>query len=105
MASEETPLLTTPSDAAHDTIYDRFTPHQKRWIVFVVSLAGLLPSKPSVRTQSLQIRNTDKRCSSVFTQATFVPSIPQIAKDLDSTHAVVRCVLYESHVQHFALKS
>ncbi|KAJ8588644.1 MFS general substrate transporter [Rhizopogon salebrosus TDB-379] len=68
MASEETPLLTTPSGAAHETIYDRFTQHQKRWIVFVVSLAGLLP---------------------MFAQATFVPSIPQIAKDLNSTHAVV----------------
>jgi hypothetical protein len=31
----------------------------------------------------------------VFVQATLVPSIPQIAKDLNSTHANVRCALYE----------
>ncbi|OAX33670.1 MFS general substrate transporter [Rhizopogon vinicolor AM-OR11-026] len=69
MASEESPLLTSTCDGpAHKSIYDRFTPDQKRWIVFVVSFAGLLP---------------------MFVQATFVPSIPQIAKDLHSTHAVV----------------
>ncbi|KAJ8588637.1 MFS general substrate transporter [Rhizopogon salebrosus TDB-379] len=68
MASEESPLLSTGDGVAHKTIYDRFTPRQKRWIVFVVSLAGLLP---------------------MFVQATFVPSIPQIAEDLRSTHAVV----------------
>ncbi|KAJ8588628.1 MFS general substrate transporter [Rhizopogon salebrosus TDB-379] len=69
MVSEESPLLASTRDGAgHDAIYDRFTPDQKRWIVFVVSLAALL---------------------STFVQATFVPSIPQIAKDFDSTHAVV----------------
>ncbi|OAX37340.1 MFS general substrate transporter [Rhizopogon vinicolor AM-OR11-026] len=68
MASEESPLLATRDGAALETIYDRFTPDQKRWIVFVVSLASLLP---------------------MFVSATFVPSIPQIAKDLNSTHAVV----------------
>jgi hypothetical protein len=47
MASEESPLLSTGDGAAHKTIYDRFTPNQKRWIVFIVSLAGLLPSKQS----------------------------------------------------------
>ncbi|KAJ8585735.1 MFS general substrate transporter [Rhizopogon salebrosus TDB-379] len=68
MASEETPLLTSRDRAAHETIYDRFTPGQKRWIVLVVSFAGLSP---------------------MFVQATFVPSIPQIAKDLDTTYALV----------------
>ncbi|KAG2148787.1 major facilitator superfamily domain-containing protein [Suillus clintonianus] len=65
MVAEESPLLLS---TAHETIYDRFAPHQKRWIVFLVSFAGLLP---------------------MFVSATFVPSIPQIAKDLNSTHAVV----------------
>jgi len=69
MASEESPLLTTRDGATHKTtIYERFTPGQKRWIVTVVSLAGFLP---------------------MFVQATLVPSIPQIAKDLNSAHAVV----------------
>jgi MFS family permease len=65
MDSEDSPLL---ASTAHEAIYDRFSPDQKRWIVFVVSFAGLLP---------------------MFVSSTFVPSIPQIAKDLGSTHAVV----------------
>ncbi|KAJ8588635.1 MFS general substrate transporter [Rhizopogon salebrosus TDB-379] len=69
MVSEERPLLaSTRNGVAHESIYDRFTSDQKRWIVFVVSFVGLLPA---------------------FVHATFVPSIPQIAKDLDSTHAAV----------------
>jgi hypothetical protein len=27
---------------AHEAIYNRFEPHQKRWIVFLVSFVGLL---------------------------------------------------------------
>ncbi|KAG1884726.1 major facilitator superfamily domain-containing protein [Suillus subluteus] len=65
MVSEESPLLVA---TAHEAIYNRFAPHKKRWIVFLVSSVGLLP---------------------MFVQTVFVPSIPQIAKDLDLTHAVV----------------
>ncbi|KAG2360505.1 major facilitator superfamily domain-containing protein [Suillus spraguei] len=65
MVSEQSPLL---ASTAHKSINDRFAPHEKRWIVFLVSCAGLLP---------------------MFVQGTFVPSIPQIAKDLTSTHATV----------------
>ena len=50
MVSEESPLLETRDDVAHETIYDRFTPGDKRWIVFVVALAGFLPSKQSPNT-------------------------------------------------------
>jgi hypothetical protein len=42
MISEESPLL---ASTAHEAIYDKFAPHQKRWIVFLVSFAGLLPSE------------------------------------------------------------
>ncbi|KAG1769032.1 major facilitator superfamily domain-containing protein [Suillus occidentalis] len=71
MASEESPLLTSSSDGdktAHDVVYDRFTRGQKRWFVFMVSCAGLLPK---------------------FVAASFVPSIPQVARELHSTHAAV----------------
>ncbi|KAG2121509.1 major facilitator superfamily domain-containing protein [Suillus cothurnatus] len=68
MVSEESPLLVV---TAHEAIYNRFEPHQKRWIVFLVSFVGLLTA---------------------FVQTTFVPSIPQIAKDLDLTHAVVSLI-------------
>ncbi|KIK36302.1 hypothetical protein CY34DRAFT_531693 [Suillus luteus UH-Slu-Lm8-n1] len=65
MVSEESPLL---ASTGHPLIADRFTLHKKRWIMYVVSFAGILP---------------------MFVQATFVPSIPQIAKDLNSTYATV----------------
>ncbi|KAG2131233.1 major facilitator superfamily domain-containing protein [Suillus bovinus] len=71
MASEESPLLTSNNNGdktAHDIIYDRFTRGQKRWIVFIVTCAGLLPK---------------------FIAASLVPSIPQVAKELHSTHAAV----------------
>ncbi|OAX35759.1 MFS general substrate transporter [Rhizopogon vinicolor AM-OR11-026] len=68
MTSEESPLLTARNDSAHKTIYNRFTLGQKNWILFVVSLAGLLP---------------------MVVQGIFLPSIPQIAKDLNSTDALV----------------
>ncbi|KAG1890702.1 major facilitator superfamily domain-containing protein [Suillus fuscotomentosus] len=63
--SEESPML---EPTAHESIDDRFVPHQKRWILFHVSFVGLL---------------------AMFVQVTFVPSIPQIAKDLNVTDAVV----------------
>ncbi|KAG2363060.1 major facilitator superfamily domain-containing protein [Suillus spraguei] len=65
MVPEESHLLAA---TAHELIYDRFTPNQKRWIVFLISFAGFLP---------------------LFVLSTFVFSIPQIAKDLDSTNAIV----------------
>lgn len=71
MTSEESPLLTPSSEGdktAHNVVYDRFTRGQKRWFVFIVSCAGLLPK---------------------FVAASFVPSIPQVAKELHSTHAAV----------------
>ncbi|EPQ50676.1 MFS general substrate transporter [Gloeophyllum trabeum ATCC 11539] len=70
MASEETPLLVSEAaqQKAHDALYDRFSRSQKRAIVAVVSWAGLLP---------------------FFVSGSFVPSIPQIARDFDSTGAVI----------------
>ncbi|KAG2153196.1 major facilitator superfamily domain-containing protein [Suillus clintonianus] len=69
--SEESPLFDHPlqSKVPDDLdAYDRFSKAQKNYIVFVVSFAGLLPT---------------------LVTGTFVPSIPQIAHDLDSTGAVV----------------
>ncbi|KLO19712.1 MFS general substrate transporter [Schizopora paradoxa] len=60
---ENTPLLS----GKHD-VYDRFTPARKKIIVAVVSWTGLIP---------------------LFVAGSFIPSIPQIAKDLHSTGTVV----------------
>jgi len=86
MSSEETPLLSPP--IKHEEIYKRFKPAKKRVIVALVSITGLLA------------RTTFSSCifeffillssSLVFVSGTFVPSIPQIAKDLNTTSPIVR---------------
>ncbi|KAF5349698.1 hypothetical protein D9756_008833 [Leucocoprinus leucothites] len=64
MASEETPLLQDD----HKHIYERFSPRKKHLLVAIVSWGGLV---------------------AFFTSGTFLPSIPQIAKDLDSNGEVI----------------
>ncbi|KIM49869.1 hypothetical protein M413DRAFT_117879 [Hebeloma cylindrosporum] len=66
MISEQTPLVSSPGK--HEDVYKRFKPAKKRVIVTLVSVTGLL---------------------ALFVSGTFVPSIPQIAKDLDSTGPIV----------------
>ncbi|KAI6119671.1 major facilitator superfamily domain-containing protein [Pisolithus croceorrhizus] len=78
MATEETPLRADDQqlvdgngyngDGSERDIYTRFSMAEKRIIVTLVSLAGLLP---------------------LFVGGSFVPSIPQIAKDLQASGAVV----------------
>ncbi|OJA16113.1 hypothetical protein AZE42_10420 [Rhizopogon vesiculosus] len=68
MTSEESPSLATRDNLTPETVYDR--------------IAKQAASKDKGS-------NANKRSQPVFVQATFVPSIPQIAKDLNSTHAVV----------------
>ncbi|KAF9228956.1 MFS general substrate transporter [Gyrodon lividus] len=71
MTTEESPLLGDQPDQrapAHVEIYNRFSKAQKKAIVSIVSFAGLVP---------------------MFVGGSFVPSIPQVARDLDSTPAVV----------------
>ncbi|KAF8802957.1 hypothetical protein BYT27DRAFT_7305603 [Phlegmacium glaucopus] len=72
--SEETPLLSSKT-LTHGEVYQRFTPARKRWIVVIISVTGLLP---------------------YFVTGTLVPSIPQVAKDLNSTDSVVGFVLFSS---------
>ncbi|KAJ3565069.1 hypothetical protein NP233_g7878 [Leucocoprinus birnbaumii] len=65
MASEETPLLSDvlrPSE--HESVYERFSPLHKKLIVATVAWCGLMP---------------------LFLSGTFSPSIPQMARDLDTT--------------------
>ncbi|KDR82156.1 hypothetical protein GALMADRAFT_135518 [Galerina marginata CBS 339.88] len=61
---EDTPLLYSK----HEEVYRRFKPAQKRVILAIVSVTGLLP---------------------FFVAGSFIPSIPQIAEDLDSSGAIV----------------
>lgn len=84
--SEETPLLTAKQ---HEEIYLRFKPAKKRGIVAIVSATGLLACKYSLATLSYHNVRSDPLFSLVFVSGTFVPSIPQVAKDLNSTPAIV----------------
>ncbi|KAJ7181246.1 MFS general substrate transporter [Mycena filopes] len=70
MTDEETPLLAPPTAAehAHELVYARFTPLQKRTISGLVSFSALIP---------------------MFAGASFIPSIPDIARDLNSTPKVI----------------
>ncbi|KAJ3565070.1 hypothetical protein NP233_g7879 [Leucocoprinus birnbaumii] len=71
MISEESPLLLSsqsPASNDPDLVYQRFTPFHKKVLVAIVSWCGLLP---------------------LFISGTFYPSIPQIARDLNSTGELV----------------
>ncbi|KAF8809327.1 MFS general substrate transporter [Phlegmacium glaucopus] len=69
MSSEETPLLATENvTAGRDAVYQRFAPGTKHAIVAMVSGCGVIP---------------------LFVTGTFTPCIPQIARDLNSTGAIV----------------
>lgn len=65
-ATEETPLLKSPD--SRDDVYNRFSPARKIVIVAVTALTGTWPMVAS---------------------GSFIPLIPQIAKDLDSSGEVV----------------
>ncbi|KDR82154.1 hypothetical protein GALMADRAFT_135516 [Galerina marginata CBS 339.88] len=67
-SSEETPLLSDDAVAKHEAVYHRYSPATKRAILAMVSGCGLIP---------------------LFVTGTFTPSIPQIAKDLDTTGPIV----------------
>ncbi|KAF8553779.1 MFS general substrate transporter [Imleria badia] len=75
MSTEESPLLgnqlqpnTRRSALPTEDVYDRFNRGQKRVILAMASVTGLLP---------------------MFVSGCFVPSIPQISRDLNSTPAAV----------------
>ncbi|KAI0628835.1 MFS general substrate transporter [Trametes polyzona] len=78
---EETPLLAqaaalesgpSQTNANHDEQYNRFSRTQKRFIVGLLSWVGLLPFLAS---------------------GSFVPSVPQIAKELNSTGPIINLAI------------
>ncbi|CAK5281820.1 unnamed protein product [Mycena citricolor] len=88
-SDETSPLLNgsissaSVTHTARDAAYARFSPAQKRVIVMLVSCSSLLPSQISLQTSAtLLIR-------AVFASGSFIPAMPQIARDLDSTGPVI----------------
>jgi hypothetical protein len=85
-ATERTPLVRGLSveeqeQQAHDLIYDRFTPKRKRTIVAMCAWGSVVPCAYSI------VSPTGARLtlSEVLVSGSFVPAIPQIADDLNST--------------------
>ncbi|KAF8888354.1 major facilitator superfamily domain-containing protein [Infundibulicybe gibba] len=76
MSSEESPLLESDPNvlreyatvAKREQVYERFSKSRKRVILVMVAWCGLIP---------------------LFVSGSFIPSIPQISKDLNSTPSVV----------------
>ncbi|KAJ7188591.1 MFS general substrate transporter [Mycena filopes] len=68
MASEDTPLFVSDAELAHEAVYKRFSASRKKVIVALVSSSALLP---------------------MFASGSFIPSIPDIARDLNSTAPIV----------------
>ncbi|KAI0648497.1 MFS general substrate transporter [Trametes meyenii] len=73
--TEESPLLeaaqpvsTDPEILKHDLFYQRFTPARKRVIVALISWAAVIP---------------------FLAAGSFIPSIPEIARELDSTGPII----------------
>lgn len=95
-ATEESPLLATPVSAdpeilKHDLLYERFTPSHKRVIVAVISWAALIPC--ALQSCILRPRTSSSDVPQVLASGSFIPSIPEIARELDSTGPIIKYVL------------
>ncbi|KAJ7893198.1 MFS general substrate transporter [Mycena leptocephala] len=74
MASEDTPLLVPDGELAHEALYNRFSTSRKRVIVALVGCSAILPMPLT---------------SFRFAHGSFIPCIPQVAVDLNSTGQIV----------------
>ncbi|KAF8576298.1 MFS general substrate transporter [Ramaria rubella] len=66
--SEATPLLSDSVDNRSQDVYDRFSPVQKKFILSILAMAGII---------------------SPFASGCFVPCVPEIAKDLNTSGSVI----------------
>ncbi|KAK0435267.1 MFS general substrate transporter [Armillaria borealis] len=79
--SEQTPLLNK-----HEVgVYERFTRGRKRGILALISWCGLLPCTFFVSCELWYVH----RNLAVFISGSFFPSVPAIARDLDSSGSVI----------------
>ncbi len=82
---EAVPLLAN-APGQHNAVYDRFSSKKKKSIVALVSWCGLMPCRS--RFFPTDVNKVD--VVQVFASGSFFPTIPDIAKDLNTTGAVVR---------------
>lgn len=81
---DRTPLL-KHDIGEEDRKFERFSSSRKKVIIAIVSWGGLVPCEYSNLLFIFLLM-----CCTVFTSGTFIPSIPQIAKELDTTGEAVR---------------
>jgi len=86
MISEETPLVS--SLTKHEEVYKRFKPAKKGAIGALVSVTGLLVRTPFHLSCEFCVSLIG--LYSVIVSRAFVPSIRQVAKDLNTTGTTVR---------------
>ncbi|KAF5349611.1 hypothetical protein D9756_008846 [Leucocoprinus leucothites] len=84
MTTKETPLLQN----SHDAVYDWFPSGRKKVLIFIVSLGALVTCKYIALTMLGRADPLDAFVS-VFTSGTFIPTIPQIVEELDSTKEII----------------
>jgi hypothetical protein len=91
--SETTPLLvgSAQEQSPSQDVYDRFTTTQKRVITMVISAAGLI-GRECLRIICISIELTDMNlhACTAFASGCFVPCVPEISKDLNTTGTVVK---------------
>jgi hypothetical protein len=99
-ATERTPLVRGLSveeqeQQAHDLVYDRFTPKRKRTIVAMCAWGSVVPCEYSI----LSPAGAGLTLSKVLVSGSFVPAIPQIAADLNSTPSKAAYVMASALVR------
>jgi hypothetical protein len=88
MTTEESPLLPAQPSNEHELVYQRFSPFHKKVIVAIVFWCALLPRKHAISQQRSHFLTRVHYIALIL--GTFYPSLPQIARDLDTTGENVR---------------
>ena len=92
--TEESPLLapssSDPEISKHDLLYQRFSASHKRTIVALISYGAVIPCECFNLSIFASSKLTELR-DLVLATGSFIPSIPEIARELESTGAIIRC--------------
>ncbi|KIJ22394.1 hypothetical protein M422DRAFT_277188 [Sphaerobolus stellatus SS14] len=83
--SENTPLLHNPKEDP----YARFSSSQKRIIAGIVAFAGLISRKHCILLSRLLVARLTGSLFKAFAAGSFVPCVPEVAKDLNTTGEVI----------------
>ena len=74
----------------HELLYQRFSPSQKRTIVALISYAAVIPCEYLNVTYDLGVAAPLNCNPLALASGSFIPSIPEISKDLETSGSVIR---------------